>query len=83
MAHEDGLVSLAMKQASAREVAAQTVLAGNELVLAFAAVEVDRALIEDLIAAVAHQSLRGGGPRSDAHLRNGSTLCGAAGTPMR
>ena len=43
-------------------------MSGNELVLAFAAVEIDRKqLVEDLIAAVAYQSLRGlEPPRSDA-----------------
>jgi len=46
----------------------KSLLAGNELVLAFAAVEIDRkTLVEDVIAAVAHQSLTGGElPRSDA-----------------
>ena len=69
LAHEDGLVSLAIKQASQlAKSLRKSLLAGNELVLAFAAVEVDRKqLIEDVIAAVAHQSLRGiEAPRSDA-----------------
>ncbi len=73
LAHEDGLVSLAIKQASQlAKSLRKSLLAGNELVLAFAAVEVDRKqLIEDLIAAVAHQSLRGvEPPRSDAAFKH-------------
>ena len=69
LAHEDGLVSLAIKQASQlAKSLRKSLLAGNQLVLAFAAVEVDRKqLIEDVIAAVAHQSLKGiEAPRSDA-----------------
>ena len=73
LAHEDGLVSLAIKQASQlAKSLRKSLLAGNELVLAFASVEVDRKqLIEDLIAAVAHQSLRGvKPPRSDAAFKH-------------
>ena len=69
LAHEDGLVALAIKQASqVVKSLRKSLLSGNELVLAFAAVEIDRKqLVEDLIAAVAYQSLRGlEPPRSDA-----------------
>ncbi len=69
LAHADGLVALAIKQASqVVKSLRKSLLSGNELVLAFAAVEIDRKqLVEDLIAAVAYQSLRGlEPPRSDA-----------------
>jgi len=69
LAHEDGLVALAIKQASqVVKSLRKSLLSGNELVLAFAAVEIDRKqLVENLIAAVAYQSLRGlEPPRSDA-----------------
>jgi ATP-dependent helicase HrpA len=69
LAHEEGLVALAMKQASqVVKSLRKSLLAGNELVLAFAAVEVDRKrLVEDVIAAVALQSLRDiEVPRSEA-----------------
>ena len=69
LAHEDGLVALAIKQASqVVKSLRKSLLSGNELVLAFAAVEIDRKqLVEDLIAAVAYQSLRSlEPPRSDA-----------------
>ena len=69
LAHEDGLVALAIKQASqVVKSLRKSLLSGNELVLAFAAVEIDRKpLVEDIIAAVAHQSLKGlEPPRSDA-----------------
>ena len=69
MAHEDGLVALAIKQASqVVKSLRKSLLSGNELVLAFAAVEIDRKpLVEDIIAAVAHHSLKGlEPPRSDA-----------------
>ena len=43
MAHEDGLVALAIKQASqVVKSLRKSLLSGNELVLAFAAVEIDR-----------------------------------------
>ena len=69
MAHEDGLVALAIKQASqVVKSLRKSLLSGNELVLAFAAVEIDRkGLVEDVIAAAAYQSLTSiEAPRSDA-----------------
>ena len=69
LAHEAGLVALAIKQASQLiKSLRKSLLAGNELTLAFAAVEVDRKqLVEDVIAAVAHQHLRGmEPPRNEA-----------------
>ncbi|MEL0138331.1 MAG: DUF3418 domain-containing protein, partial [Halieaceae bacterium] len=69
LAHETGLVALASKQASQlTKSLRKALLAGNELTLAFAAVEVDRKrLVEDVIAAVAHQHLRSiEAPRSEA-----------------
>jgi ATP-dependent helicase HrpA len=69
LAHEDGLVALAIKQASqVVKSLRKSLLSGNELVLAFAAVEIDRkGLVEDVIAAAAYQSLRSiEAPRSDA-----------------
>jgi len=69
LAHEAGLVALAIKQASQLiKSLRKSLLAGNELTLAFAAVEVDRKqLVEDVIAAVAHQRLRGvEPPRNEA-----------------
>ena len=69
LAHEDGLVALAIKQASqVVKSLRKSLLSGNELVLAFAAVEIDRkGLVEDVIAAAAYQSLRAiEAPRSDA-----------------
>jgi len=69
LAHETGLVALASKQASQlTKSLRKSLLAGNELTLAFAAVEVDRKqLVEDVIAAVAHQHLRSiEAPRSEA-----------------
>ena len=69
LAHEDGLVALAIKQASqVVKSLRKSLLSGNELVLAFAAVEIDRKrLVEDVIAAAAYQSLRSiEAPRSDA-----------------
>ena len=69
LAHEEGLVALATRQASqVVKSLRKSLLAGNELVLAFAAVEIDRkTLVEDVIAAAAHQSLTVGAlPRSDA-----------------
>ncbi|MDG2460547.1 MAG: ATP-dependent RNA helicase HrpA [Luminiphilus sp.] len=64
LAHEEGLVALATKQASQLMKSLRKALfAGNELVLAFAAVEVDRkGLAEDVIAAVAHHSLKAAEP---------------------
>jgi ATP-dependent helicase HrpA len=69
LAHEDGLVALAIKQASqVVKSLRKSLLSGNELVLAFAAVEIDRkGLVEDVIAAAAYESLRAiEAPRSDA-----------------
>jgi len=69
LAHEDGLVALATKQASqVVKSLRKSLLSGNELVLAFAAIEIDRKiLVEDVIAAAAYQSLRSiEAPRSDA-----------------
>ena len=69
LAHEDGLVALAIKQASqVVKSLRKSLLSGNELVLAFAAVEIDRkGLVEDVIAAAAYESLGAiEAPRSDA-----------------
>jgi len=69
LAHEDGLVALAIKQASqVVKSLRKSLLSGNELVLAFAAVEIDRkVLVEDVIATAAYESLRAvEAPRSDA-----------------
>ena len=64
LVHEAGLVALAIKQASQLiKSLRKSLLAGNELTLVFAALEVDRKqLVEDIIAAVAHQHLRGADP---------------------
>jgi ATP-dependent helicase HrpA len=73
LAHEDGLVALATKQASqVVKSLRKSLLSGNELVLAFAAVEIDRKrLVEDVIAAAAYQSLRSiEAPRSDAAFKS-------------
>jgi ATP-dependent helicase HrpA len=87
LAHEAGLVALAIKQASQLiKSLRKSLLAGNELTLAFAAVEVDRKqLVEDVIAAVAHQRLRGDGTPAltRRRLRRGSTPCAPIGTPRR
>lgn len=69
LAHEEGLVALAIRQASQLIKSLRKALfAGNELVLAFAAVDVDRKqLVEDVIAAVAHDALKLDSlPRSEA-----------------
>ena len=63
------MVALAVKQASqVVKSLRKSLLSGNELVLVFAAVEIDRKrLVEDVIAAAAYQSLRSiEAPRSDA-----------------
>ena len=73
LAHEDGLVALAIKQASqVVKSLRKSLLSGNELVLAFAAVEIDRkGLVEDVIAAAAYQSLKSiEAPRSDADFKS-------------
>lgn len=73
LAHEDGLVALATKQASqVVKSLRKSLLSGNELVLAFATIEVDRkVLVEDVIAAAAYQSLRlTEAPRSDAAFKS-------------
>jgi len=61
LVHEAGLVALAIKQASqVVKSLRKSLLAGNELTLAFAAVEVDRKrLVEDVIAAVALSVIKG------------------------
>lgn len=73
IAHADGLVAMAIKQASqVVKSLRKSLLAGNELTLVFAAVEIDRKrLVEDLIAAVAHQSLQLiEAPRSEAAFKD-------------
>ena len=63
------MVALAIKQASqVVKSLRKSLLSGNELVLAFAALEIDRkGLVEDVIAAAAYESLRAiEAPRSDA-----------------
>ena len=67
LAHEEGLVALATKQASQLvKSLRKQLLAGNELALALAAVEVERkVLVEDLIAAAAFDTLNGIEPPRD------------------
>ncbi len=73
LAHTDGLVALAMKQSS-RIIKAmrKKLLSENKTVLALAAVEIDRGvLVEDLITAVAYNSLRDRKlPRNKQHFSN-------------
>ena len=73
LAHEDGVVALAMKQASQVVKSLRKALfSGNDLVLAFAALELDRKrLVDDTIAAVAHNALIGlEPPRAEAAFKN-------------
>ena len=67
IAHEQGVVALAIKQASQLvKSLRKQLLSGNELALALAAVEVERkVLVEDLIAAAAFDSLRDIDPPRD------------------
>ena len=73
LAHEDGVVALAMKQASqVVKSLRKGLFSGNELVLAFAALELDRKrLADDTIAAVAHNALVGlEPPRAEAAFKD-------------
>ena len=86
LAHEDGVVALAMKQASQVVKSLRKALfSGNDLVLAFAALELDRKrLADDTIAAVAHSALIGLElPRAEAPSKTGSIRCEVYGTQRR